>query len=74
METPIASPVFVTMEAAEYLKISPRLLWELDKNGSIKSVRFTCGSGKRPCVRYRKKDLDEWLERQTNQPVTQDGK
>jgi len=49
--------------AARYLSISPRLLWQLTKNGCIPAVRV--GSGKRETVLYPVAALQDWLARQT---------
>jgi excisionase family DNA binding protein len=49
-------------EAAEALGISPRLLWQLTKDGHIPCVRV--GSGKRRTVLYPLADLQAWLTRQ----------
>jgi excisionase family DNA binding protein len=50
-------------EAAKALGISPRLLWQLTKDGHIPCVRV--GSGKRRTVLYPLADLQAWLTRQT---------
>ena len=49
-------------EAAKALGISPRLLWQLTKDGHIPCVRV--GSGKRRTVLYPLADLQDWLTRQ----------
>jgi excisionase family DNA binding protein len=49
-------------EAAKALGISPRLLWQLTKDGQIPCVRV--GSGKRRTVLYPLADLQAWLTRQ----------
>lgn len=49
-------------EAAKALGISPRLLWQLTKDGHIPCVRV--GSGKRKTVLYPVADLQAWLTRQ----------
>jgi excisionase family DNA binding protein len=49
-------------EAAKALGISPRLLWQLTKDGHIPCVRL--GSGKRRTVLYPLADLQTWLTRQ----------
>jgi excisionase family DNA binding protein len=49
-------------EAAKALGISPRLLWQLTKDGHIPCVRV--GSGKRRTVLYPLADLQAWLTRQ----------
>jgi len=49
-------------EAAKALSISPRLLWQLTKDGHIPCVRV--GSGKRRTVLYPLADLQAWLTRQ----------
>lgn len=46
-------------EAAESLGISPRLLWQLTKDGEIPCVRT--GSGKRSAVLYPIDSLRSWL-------------
>jgi excisionase family DNA binding protein len=49
-------------EAAKALGISPRLLWQLTKDGHIPCVRV--GTGKRRTVLYPLADLQAWLSRQ----------
>ncbi|RCS49204.1 DNA-binding protein [Bremerella cremea] len=51
-------------EAAAILGISPRLLWQLTKNGEIACVRI--GTGKRKRVRYAHSDLDEFVKNNTH--------
>ncbi len=48
-------------EAAKALSISPRLLWQLTKDGHIPCVRV--GNGKRQTVLYPLADLQAWLSR-----------
>ena len=48
-------------EAAKALGISPRLLWQLTKDGEIPCVRV--GSGKRRSVLYPTAELQAWLSR-----------
>jgi excisionase family DNA binding protein len=48
-------------EAAKALGISPRLLWQLTKDGHIPCVRF--GGGKRQTVRYPVAELLACLAR-----------
>jgi excisionase family DNA binding protein len=50
-------------EAAKALGISPRLLWQLTKDGRIPCVRV--GSGKRQTVLYLLDDLKDWLTRES---------
>ncbi len=52
--------LYTSKQAAKYLAISPRLLWELTNRSEIRSVRF--GSGRRQSVRYDVGDLDAWIE------------
>lgn len=49
-------------EAAQALNISPRLLWQLTKDGHVPCVRL--GTGKRKTVLYPVADLQAWLTRQ----------
>jgi excisionase family DNA binding protein len=49
-------------EAARALGISPRLLWQLTKDGHVPCVRV--GSGKRRTVLYPLSELQAWLTRQ----------
>lgn len=49
-------------DAAKALGISPRLLWQLTRDGHIPCVRV--GSGKRKTVLYPIGDLQAWLTRQ----------
>jgi len=48
-------------EAAKALGISPRLLWQLTKDGRIPCVRI--GGTKRRTVLYPLADLQAWLSR-----------
>lgn len=50
-------------EAAKALSISPRLLWQLTKDGAIPCVRL--GTGKRQSVLYPVPVLQSWLARKT---------
>jgi excisionase family DNA binding protein len=61
--TSVSSPLALRpREAAKALGISPRLLWQLTKDGHIPCVRV--GSGKRRTVLYPLADLQAWLTRQ----------
>jgi excisionase family DNA binding protein len=63
--TPTSVPFALALrprEAAKALGISPRLLWQLTKDGHIPCVRV--GSGKRRTVLYPLADLQAWLTRQ----------
>jgi excisionase family DNA binding protein len=61
--TSISSPLALRpREAAKALGISPRLLWQLTKDGHIPCVRV--GSGKRKSVLYPLAELQAWLTRQ----------
>jgi excisionase family DNA binding protein len=51
-------------EAAKTLGISPRLLWQLTKDGEIPCVRV--GSGKRQTVLYPVRNLQAWLSQKAN--------
>lgn len=51
-------------EAAKALGISPRLLWQLTKDGHVPCVRV--GNGKRRTVLYPLAELQGWLSRQTS--------
>lgn len=57
-------------EAAKALGISPRLLWQLTKDGQIPCVRV--GSGKRKTVLYSVVNLQNWLMQQTEKGVNHD--
>jgi excisionase family DNA binding protein len=62
--TSVSSPLALRpREAAKALGISPRLLWQLTKDGHIPCVRV--GSGKRRTVLYPLADLQDWLTRQS---------
>jgi excisionase family DNA binding protein len=62
----VSSPLALRpREAAKALGISPRLLWQLTKDGHIPCVRV--GSGKRRTVLYPLADLQAWLTRQAAQ-------
>ena len=61
--TSVSSPLALRpREAAKALDISPRLLWQLTKDGHIPCVRV--GSGTRKTVLYPVADLQAWLTRQ----------
>jgi hypothetical protein len=49
-------------EAAKALSISPRLLWQLTKDGHVPCVRV--GAGKRKTVLYPVDALQRWLREQ----------
>ena len=51
-------------EAAKALGISPRLLWQLTKDGQVPCVRI--GNGKRQAVLYPLADLQAWLSQKAN--------
>jgi excisionase family DNA binding protein len=53
-------------EAAKALGISPRLLWQLTKDGHIPCVRV--GTGKRRSILYPIAELQAWLTRETVKP------
>jgi predicted DNA-binding transcriptional regulator AlpA len=59
-------------ETAKTLGISPRLLWQLTKDGRIPCVRV--GSGKRKTVLYPVAALQDWLARQTAKPEGMEGR
>jgi hypothetical protein len=60
----VSSPLALRpFEAARVLSISPRLLWQLTKDGHIPCVRV--GVGKRKSVLYSVAGLQAWLARQT---------
>lgn len=52
-------------EAAKALGISPRLLWQLTKDGKVPCVRV--GGGKRKTVLYPLAHLQAWLSREANE-------
>jgi predicted site-specific integrase-resolvase len=53
-------------DAAKALGISPRLLWQLTKDGVVPCVRV--GDGKRKAVLYPVADLRAWLSRAAAEP------
>src|SRR5262245_2804290 len=62
----VSSPLALRpREAAKALGISPRLLWQLTRDGHVPCVRV--GSGKRKSVLYPVADLQAWLTRQAAQ-------
>jgi excisionase family DNA binding protein len=64
--TSVSSPLALRpREAAKALGISPRLLWQLTKEGHIPCVRV--GSGARKTVLYPVADLQAWLSRRAAQ-------
>ena len=53
----VVPPLLLTRdEAARVLRISPRMLWQLTKDGEIACKRI--GN----LVRYRRKDIQAWSE------------
>ncbi|MGQ9635945.1 MAG: helix-turn-helix transcriptional regulator [Bryobacteraceae bacterium] len=65
----MATPTDVSLalrphEAARALGISPRLLWQLTKEGRIPCVRIN-QTAKRQTVRYPVAALQAWLSQQT---------
>jgi excisionase family DNA binding protein len=61
----VSSPLALRpREAAKALGISPRLLWQLTKDGKVPCVRV--GAGKRKTVLYPLADLQAWLTRQAS--------
>jgi excisionase family DNA binding protein len=61
--TSVSSPLALRpRDAAKALGISPRLLWQLTKDGAIPVVRV--GTGKRRALLYPLADLQTWLTRQ----------
>jgi len=51
-------------DAAKALGVSPRLLWQLTKDGRIPCVRL--GDGRRKTILYPLVDLKAWLSDQAN--------
>jgi len=63
--TEVATPLALRpRDAAKALGISPRLLWQLTKDGRIMCVRL--GDGKRKTVLYPLADLQAWLTQQAD--------
>ncbi len=61
----VSSPLALRpREAAKALGISPRLLWQLTKDGRIPCVRI--GGTKRRTVLYPLADLQAWLTNKAN--------
>ena len=58
MESVIMSKLMKIKQAAAYLCISERKLWELSKCGRIQTVRIDRS------VRFDRDDLDEFIEKQ----------
>jgi len=52
-------------EAARFLQISERMLWQLTKDGEIVAVRV----GR--CVRYERQDVRAFIQRQKGRATTQ---
>ena len=53
----VIPPLLLTQEeAANVLRISPRMLWQLTKDGEIKCKKIG------GLVRYRHKDIQAWSE------------
>lgn len=51
-------PLMKYPEAAEYLGVSERKLWDLKDAGEIPCVRF-CPNG---AVRFSRRELDRWID------------
>lgn len=62
-----AAPTLTTKEAAEYLGLSPNTLagWRYMNTGPTYQ---RLGTSRRAKVRYRRADLDQWLEANTVVP------
>jgi len=59
-QLPDVSGLLTTVEAAEYLRLSPRTLEDMRVTG--KGPRYyKLGPGKRSKVVYRSEDLGEWI-------------
>jgi hypothetical protein len=56
------SGLLTTVEAAEYLRLSPRTLEDMRVTGNGPRY-FKLGPGKRSKVVYRKEDLELWIGR-----------
>jgi hypothetical protein len=56
------SGLLTTVEAAEYLRLSPRTLEDMRVTGNGPRY-FKLGPGKRSKVVYRKNDLEQWIGR-----------
>jgi len=54
------SGLLTTVEAAEYLRLSPRTLEDMRVTGNGPRY-FKLGPGRRSKVVYRRDDLDSWL-------------
>ena len=53
----VIPPMLLTLdEAAHVLRISPRMLWQLTKDGQIECKKIGA------LVRYRHKDIQAWSE------------
>ncbi len=57
-----ASGLLTTVEAAEYLRLSPRTLEDMRVTGNGPRY-YKLGPGKRSKVVYRREDLETWLRR-----------
>ncbi|MDX2264117.1 MAG: helix-turn-helix domain-containing protein [Hyphomicrobiales bacterium] len=57
-----ASGLLTTVEAADYLRLSPRTLEDMRVTGAGPRY-FKLGPGKRSKVVYRREDLETWLAR-----------
>ena len=55
-----STPIWNSIEAAEYLRIHPRTLTRMARNGEIPSIQI----GR--LWRFRQSDLDAWLTRKVN--------
>ena len=62
--TDLSSPLALRpREAARALNISPRLLWQLTRDGIVPHARI--GSGRRKTILYPVAELQTWLAQQT---------
>lgn len=69
--TDVSAPLALRpREAAKALGISPRLLWQLTKDGRIPCVRI--GGTKRKTVLYPLVDLQAWLSREVAKDARDD--
>lgn len=63
-----ADPWMTTAEAAEYARLSVHTIYEAAEDGRLSGVKTTPGQ-KRSQWRFRKSNVDHWLERGRVAPV-----
>ncbi len=67
---PHASELLTTIEAAHYLRMSPRWLQGQTAAGVIQALRLCRPGATKGAVRYRRSDLDAYIASLASDPVS----